>query len=348
MRAPLVSVLLPVRNGLPWLPEALRSLSHQTLRAIEIVVLEDGSTDGTPRILAMWPDPRVRVVPTGGVGIAAALNVGLSCARAPLVARHDADDVSLPERLATQAAWLDRQPDIDVLASTADYIDTRGRTIENAWVRTIRRQQDVARTPDAIRALMPLTCCVTHGSVMARTAAIRAAGGYRAAMSPAEDYDLWLRMLPHARFAKLARRLYRYRVHDRQVSTAQHDTQVRLAIAAKLAYLRRQCAWIPPRARLSIAGGSRGGRYYEAVAPALGFATGMAEAAGPDCGVDTADVRAARRWARTTLGDADVVVVTDFGRLPQYRSVLIGVAGTTPVMQIGNFFVPIPRIRKAA
>src|SRR5688572_8142772 len=112
---PRVSVLMPVRDGLPWLHDALTSLSSQTFEEFEILALEDGSTDGTPEVLASWPDDRLRVIRTGGVGIAAALNIGLEAACAPLIARQDADDVSAPERLEAQVDYLDSRIEVGVL-----------------------------------------------------------------------------------------------------------------------------------------------------------------------------------------------------------------------------------------
>lgn len=264
--SPRVSVLMPVRNGLPWLQEALASLSAQTLREIEIVALEDGSTDATPEFLASWPDDRLRVISTGGIGIGGALNVGLGEARGALIARQDADDVSHPQRLERQIAVLDRDARIDLVACVADYVSGTGQPVQNDWVSTIRRQQDVAVTPNDIRELMPLTCCVTHGSILARTDLLREAGGYRPDLSPQEDYDLWLRLLPRANFTKLAEPLYQYRVHDTQASAQGKPHNIRTTIGIKLAYLRRVCPWLPTPARLAIAGTGRGVGYYNAVA----------------------------------------------------------------------------------
>lgn len=268
---PLVSVLLPVRNGMPWLPSALGSILNQTLRDIEVIVLEDGSTDGTPGALAECRDPRVRVIATGGAGIAAALNQGLDAARGTYVARQDADDESRPQRLARQAACLDARRDVHVVATVADYMDLDGRPLDNEWVRTIRRQQDVALEPDAIAALMPLTCCVTHGSIMARPEVLREAGGYRAAYIPADDYELWLRLLPEHRFAKLPEPLYRYRVHADQLGAQLRTVQTTNAIRAKLEHVRRRFPSLPEEPRLAVEGAGRGDAFYREVAPAAGF-----------------------------------------------------------------------------
>ena len=95
--------------------------------------------------------------------------------------------------------------------------------MENAWTRTVRVQQDPAQAPEQILAMMPLTRCITHGSVMMRADVLRAAGGYDQAMVPAEDYDL--RLLPRHQLVKLQDRLYAYRVHDDQSSTVRRRQQ---------------------------------------------------------------------------------------------------------------------------
>jgi glycosyltransferase involved in cell wall biosynthesis len=343
---PRVSVLLPVRNGLPWIREALDSLAWQTLDDFEILALEDGSTDGTAEVLAGWPDDRLRVISTGGVGIAAALNVGLEAARAPLVARQDADDVSAPDRLEAQVAYLISHTDVGLAATVADYIDGRGEPIENDWVRTIRAQHDVALTPDQIRELMPLTCCITHGSIMARTGVLRAAGGYRQEMAPAEDYDLWLRLLPRTPIAKLPDRLYRYRVHAAQVSARARHQQLVQTLLAKCAYVRRLHPDLPSPARLIVAGSGRGAACYRAVVSAHGFETVPPPPALQKEKLGLLADPIVRRWA---LDACDALVVGDFADLGAYSEALLSGADAA-VVRLGNFFVPRQRgaARRAA
>ena len=342
---PHVSVLMPVRNGMPWLPEALDSLSRQTLRDFEVIVLEDGSTDRTPEFLASCSDRRVRVIPTGGVGIAAALNLGLAAAVAPLVARQDADDVSAPGRLETQLEYLTSHADVGVLATVSDYIDEQGRPVDNQWVTTIRHQQDVAQAPDQIRELMPLTCCVTHGSVMARASVLRDADGYRQPMAPAEDYDLWLRLLPCAAFAKLPERLYRYRVHATQVSARAADRQLVQTLSAKFMFLRRQFPDLPCPARLIVTGSGRGASLYRALASTFGFTT---VALPPSlCEDKLALLREpiVRRW---TLEKCEVLVVPSFAHVDAYATALQADAADSEVVRVGNFFVPRARASREA
>jgi glycosyltransferase involved in cell wall biosynthesis len=312
---PRLSVVLPVRNGMPWLPEALESIWRQTFTHFELLVIEDGSNDGTADALARQTDSRLRVLRTGGVGLARALNHGLAHARGELVARHDADDLSHPERFSRQTAFLDAHRDIDVLATAADYIGPAGEPVENEWVRTVRDRQDPALAPGQIAALMPITCCITHGSVMIRAAVLRAAGGYRDQFVPSDDYELWLRLLPLRRFAKLPERLYRYRLHDAQLGGTNRERQTRNAIRAKLEWLRRGEPDLPQPARLAAAGSDRGNRFYADAAPYAGFTF----------------VRPDEEW--------DVLALTDFGALDESLAAWNGQPG---VRARGNFVVRSP------
>ena len=271
MTQPDVSVLLPVRNGGRWLASALESLWRQTFESFEVIALEDGSDDGSADVLARQTDPRLRVISTGGVGMGRALNRGLEEARAPLVARHDADDLSHPDRLQRQAAFLECRRDVDVLATVANYIGPDGNVVRNDWVLAVRAGHDPAMTPEALARLLPVTCCITHGSVMARTAVLRAVGGYRPEFWPAEDYDLWLRLLPRHHFAKLAARLYTYRVHKAQHGEGAKPAQTGCAIRAKLEWLRRAEPGLPSHARIAAVGTPRGNDWYREVAPSAGL-----------------------------------------------------------------------------
>ena len=235
-----VSVLLPVKNGLPHLHEAIASLIHQTYEDVEILVIDDGSDDGGPEEIQGRALSHVRVVPSNGRGVAAALNTGLRVATGAFVARQDADDWSHPERLARQIEFLLRHPDIDAVATCAEFVDLESRPVETAWTMDVRRRHDAVQTPEALARVLPRTCALHHGTLMARRDLLRQAGGYRAAFVGAQDYDLSLRLLPRARFAKLPVRLYTYRVHDRQTSYQQRDEQRRAMIRARLEHVVRQ------------------------------------------------------------------------------------------------------------
>jgi glycosyltransferase involved in cell wall biosynthesis len=137
---PQVSVLIAVYNGLPYLEAALRSIMDQTLREIEIIVVDDASTDDTPAVLARLAteDPRIRVETlTENLRLPGALNRGLELVRAPLVARMDADDIADPKRLAVQKRFMDAHPDIILCGTSIRQIDAGG-----TYIRTSQRPRD--------------------------------------------------------------------------------------------------------------------------------------------------------------------------------------------------------------
>ncbi len=204
---PRVTVLLPVRDAAEALPRCLRSLAVQTLEDHEVVAVDDGSRDGTAALLedGARRDPRLRVVRIPASGLVAALNAGLLRARAPLLARMDADDVAHPERLALQAERLRDDPAVQVLGCRVRLGSAPG--FANRGMRSYVRWQNGLVDHDAIVREMFVESPLAHPSVMMPTDHLRALGGYRAFDGP-EDYDLWLRC--HAaglRFGKLERTL---------------------------------------------------------------------------------------------------------------------------------------------
>lgn len=326
MNPPRISVVLPVRNGLPWIREALDSLYAQTCGEFELLVVDDGCSDGTSELLASEGDPRLRVVAGERRGIAAALNRGIAQARGEFVARHDADDRSHPQRLGRQMTWLDAHPDVAVLATCAEYIDRDGQPVANEWTQAIRTQQDVATSPEAIRALLPLTCGVVHGSVMMRTSVLRDAGGYREEYVTAQDYNLWLRLVSHHRIAKLADRLYTFRVHPDQASGDRRPDHLERAISAKLDFLRRACPWVPRPARMIVADDTRGRAVYETVGPRFDF--------WPIPNPQSPIPNPSPAW--------NLLVVTDFSAVPLYSARLHRDIEAGFVVREGNLFVRAP------
>jgi glycosyltransferase involved in cell wall biosynthesis len=117
---PIVSILLPVRNGAGSIRASIRSILHQTFSDFELIVLDDGSTDGTPRIVESCADTRIRLIVDGmGKGLAARLNEGVKLARGRYIARMDADDICFPIRLERQIGFLDDHPEIDLVGCRA-------------------------------------------------------------------------------------------------------------------------------------------------------------------------------------------------------------------------------------
>ncbi|MEV0294819.1 glycosyltransferase family A protein [Nocardia sp. NPDC050710] len=210
---PEVTVLIPAYNAEPYLAEAIDSVLAQDFRDLELLVIDDGSTDRTARIATGYTDPRVEVVRLPHAGVVAAANHGLDRARGRFVARLDADDVMRPGRLAAQVAFLHRRP--RVVAVGTDY-----RLIGAA-----RGRVRMPRSDRACRQRLLLSSCFAHSSVLLRAEALTAHGvRYRSATGGlGEDYALWCELAAHGAFANLPIHGLDYRVHNTQA------TQVRWA-----------------------------------------------------------------------------------------------------------------------
>ena len=220
---PAVSVLIPVRNCAPYLDEALQSLAAQTFGDFEIIVVDNGSTDGTREKLRAWArrEPRLRAFRLRRPGLARSLNFAAAKARAPLLARLDGDDVAEPGRLAAQVEAMHLRPALGLLGSSAELIDSIGRSIGSL---------DRPISDTGLRKFLRSGCAFVHSSVMMRRDVFLAAGGYRKGLNVAEDYDLWLRIAELAEIANLPERLVRYRVHVRS-ATARKPVRQAVAIA---------------------------------------------------------------------------------------------------------------------
>ena len=225
---------MAVRDGRRWLRAAVDSALAQTFADFELLIIDDGSTDETPQILVEYRkrDRRVQVLTQGREGLAPALNRGLAAAGGSLIARLDADDVALPQRLQRQVDYLHAHPGVVLLGSWAQVIDEQGRVRH----RRLRPPTD----PPSLARLLPRTNPFVHSSVMFRAAAAREVGGYRAALEMAEDYDLWLRLCEHGQIAILPEILVHYRRHGGNVSKTKAVSQIFAARLARLSYAERQ------------------------------------------------------------------------------------------------------------
>ena len=209
MPNPSVSVVLPVRDGEAYLREAVESIAAQTFADFELIVVDDGSTDDTRRLLNELVDDRLLILRRPREGIVAALRAGVTQARAPYIARMDADDVSEPERLGRQIALLEQRPRVGMAATWTTVIDEEGREL--------RREVLPSAHADLSRRLL-LRNPFQHGSVLLRREALDDAGGYRPDYGANEDYDLWRRLARSWELACVPEALYRYRVHPAAVS----------------------------------------------------------------------------------------------------------------------------------
>jgi glycosyltransferase involved in cell wall biosynthesis len=210
---PEISVILPIYNGEQYLEEALASILEQDFRSFEVLAINDGSIDGTGAILERMSrqDNRIRILSRENAGLVSALNWGLAEAKADIIARMDADDISYSNRFSIQRRFLENNPDVGLVFTQMRKIDDQGAPV-----------QKVTNTPlsaeEIAKALKEGNCLPHHPTVMARKSEMQAAGGYREVFKGAEDLDLWYRMSKKTKLVGLSDVLLDYRLHTGQVT----------------------------------------------------------------------------------------------------------------------------------
>lgn len=211
MTEPRVSILLPIRNGEPYLHDAVQSIVDQTFSDWELVAVLDGCTDGSEGVIEGFQDSRIKLFRmTAPGGFPYTLNFGLKQCRGELVARMDQDDISLPSRLERQIAVFDSRPALAVLGTSAQIVDESSRVV--GYRRVVTGVRRVGLTLLWRNQLI-------HPAVMFRRSLILELGGYDPASSPIfEDYDLWLRAVGLGEVDNLEDSLLKYRRHGKQQS----------------------------------------------------------------------------------------------------------------------------------
>jgi len=231
MTRPALTVILPVFNGERYVAQTIESVLTQSFTEFEFLILDDGSTDRTPAILAEYErsDSRIRLVRHENRGVGFTLNRGLTEARGALVAQIGADDLALPERLKKQVEFLGRHPDHVLVGGYLAIIDSDGRSVG------VRKYP----TSDAaLRARMPLYNPFGAPSVMYRRDDAIGVGGFTSRFWTCEDYDFVFRIAKRGKVANLPEPLSAYRLHVGAVKSTQTLRQLRDTVDAKRAAYR--------------------------------------------------------------------------------------------------------------
>lgn len=203
MADPLISVILPVFNGEKYLRAAIDSILSQTMRDFELLVINDGSTDGSRAVVESHYDDRIKLVNNqSNMGLIASLNKGIELARGKYLARMDADDISHRERFEKQVELMEKES-ADICGSHWLVISEAGKLIE-AKIMPLSRE--------AFILFLMYSVPFAHGSVMMRASFVRAHALKYGSVKFAEDYDLWVRFFEKgARFANVNEFLFSYR-----------------------------------------------------------------------------------------------------------------------------------------
>ena len=218
-----VTVLMAVYNGLPHVIDAVESILQQTYRDFELLVVDDGSIDGTADYLSGVDDSRLRVLHQDHGGVTKARNAGLAEARGEYLALQDADDISDPDRLRIQVEYLGDNQDVAAAGSWYRVMDQSGR---NIFDRRLPRGDDILKT--MLMAQSP----IANGSAMVRTEVIRSVGNYRPEFVWTSDLDLWLRIADDHRIENIPQYLYGWRLPESGGSAVKRFRQKRYAALA--------------------------------------------------------------------------------------------------------------------
>lgn len=246
MPTPAISVAMSVYNGERFLAPAIESVLAQDFADFEFLIVDDGSTDASPAIVRRYAqqDPRIRPILRENQGLIASLNEMIDAARAPIIARMDADDICRPDRFSKQIGFLAGHPDYGVVGSWSEDIGEHGENLVRSGADHPVSHEDLLA---AIEIGGQLIC---HPAAMYRRDVVLAVGGYHAAFRHCEDLDLWLRLSSVTRLGNIPERLLRYRRYSGQVSS-RHATEQQIGTAvAQAAWRERQAGRPDPTADL--------------------------------------------------------------------------------------------------
>ncbi len=225
-QSPTVSVAMAVYNAECYVSEAIDSILNQTFTDFELLIIDDGSTDGSLKILQDYAakDDRISINHQENQGIFRTRNTLLHQSRGEFIAVMDADDIALPERLERQVAFLQQHQEVVCVGSSLDWIDEKGRFIgHNPMPESDEELQ---------RFMIGGISLMHHPTVMARRSVILQVGGYDDTFKTSGDLDLWLRMGEIGKLANIKESLTHYRLHSRSITSAKQKQQTKDSLRA--------------------------------------------------------------------------------------------------------------------
>jgi glycosyltransferase involved in cell wall biosynthesis len=210
MLNPKITILMPAYNTGKYIHEAISSVIEQTFTDFELLIINDGSTDDTLAIINTFNDARIRVISQDNKGVANALNNGLKNARAPYIARFDADDVCYPNRLQVQYDFITAHPDYSIIGSACDYADVNGEYVFT--------YQPAAYSNTEIQQLDYKICPFIHSGVFYKKDVVLKAGGYNEHAYTFEDHFLWANTLKNEKACNLQQPLIKVRWNPESIT----------------------------------------------------------------------------------------------------------------------------------
>lgn len=235
---PKLTVLMAVYNGEKYLKEAINSILGQTYRDYEFVIINDGSIDGSVKIIQSYSDERIRFIDNEkNIGLSSTLNEGIELATGEYIVRMDQDDISLPTRIEKQVAYLQKHKDVILLGTGCIEIDRAGRIVKQHRYHIEHRS--------LIKCFERGGSPFPHSSVIYKTEAVKQVNGYRNRLNDAEDLDLWMRLSFLGKICCLSVPLVKLRKHEESI-TARSEKSIILSYGARVSYLLRKNGYPDP------------------------------------------------------------------------------------------------------
>ncbi|MBM3256553.1 MAG: glycosyltransferase [Candidatus Moranbacteria bacterium] len=220
MKKPIVSVVMPTYNRIEYLEEAIKSILNQSLKRLELIIVDDGSTDSSIKLIKKYAakDPRVvYIYNKKDKGVVGASNLGIRRSKGKYIARMDSDDISLPKRLEKEVNFLENHPEIDACGG---WVETMGKKGGKVW--------HITTDPDEIKCTMLFCGAVANPTSLVRRSVFFDLGiwytAYRG-IQIAEDYDFWVRLAEKAKIANIPSVVLLYRWHDTNATTSNNSAQ---------------------------------------------------------------------------------------------------------------------------
>lgn len=214
---PKITVLMPVYNSESFLKEAIDSILDQTFTDFEFIIINDGSTDTTKNIINSYNDIRMKIVNNKkNIGLTKSLNKGLKLSKGEYIARMDADDISLKNRLKIESGFLNSNPEYGLIAARYSIIDKNGNILKNSGSYL---------NPEEIYYTLNFQNCLTHSSVIFRKGMVLKIGGYNEALTQTQDYELWYRLSKVTKIYQTREILIKWRMSNKNISHFFKDIQ---------------------------------------------------------------------------------------------------------------------------
>jgi glycosyltransferase involved in cell wall biosynthesis len=225
--APIASIIIPAYNGEKTIAETIESVLNQTLKNIEIIVVNDGSTDKTSEVVRQFSDPRLRLIEQENAGVAAARNHGAAVSQGRYLTFIDADDLWTPEKVEDQVRALEMNPDAGAVYSWIDWVDEEGNYIRDGGF--------IDTEYNTYLQILLIDIVQSGSNAMIRRDAYFDLGGYEGSLHPAEDWDFWLRLAESYEFICVPK----LQVHYRQVRGSASTNALRME-RVSLAIINRE------------------------------------------------------------------------------------------------------------